>query len=300
MKKSIKPSYNKKESLYGYLFILPFVLGLGVFNFYAFFDNLYISLTNRKGFNKGKFIGFDNYAKLFKNEKFWQAFGNTFKYVIICVPFVIVLSILIAVLLNTKIKFKGLFRTLIFIPAVTMPAAIGLVWKWMMNYEYGLFNAFLEAIGLPRVAWLSDPSTVLISVSIVLIWCDVSQRMIVLLAGLQDIPSVYYEAADIDGASKIRQFFSITLPLLTPTTFFVTTMELIGVFQIFDFIYLMIPNGSSGVAASRSVVTFFYEEAFKTGRKGNAAAISVVLFVIIMIVTIIQMKYKDRWVYEEA
>lgn len=297
MKKSIK--YDKKEAFYGYLFILPFMLGLGVFNFYAFFNNFYISFTNKKGFNKGTFIGFDNYTKILKNDRFWESIGNTFKYVIICVPAVIILSIIIATLLNTKIKCTGIFRTLIFIPAVTMPAAIGLVWKWMMNYEYGLFNAMLEALGFKRIAWLSDPSTVLIAVSIVLIWCDISQRMIVILAGLQDIPGVYYEAADIDGASKIRQFFSITLPLLTPTIFFVTIMELIGVFQIFDFIYLMIPNGSSGVAASRSVVTLFYEEAFKTMRKGNAAAISMILFVIIMIITIFQMKFKKRWVYEE-
>ncbi|HWR22553.1 MAG TPA: sugar ABC transporter permease [Feifaniaceae bacterium] len=289
----------RKESLWAYLFISPFAIGLGIFYIYSFIQNIYFSFTDKKIFGEPHFIGLDNYIKLFSNSRFWSATGNTFLYVMICVPAVMILSIFLAVLLNSKIRLTGLYRTLIFIPAVTMPAAIGLVWRWMMNYEFGLFNAIFAKLGLEPVAWLSDPRFALLSVCIVLIWTDVSTRMVILLAGLQGIPAVYYEAAKIDGAGPVARFFRITLPLLSPTVFFCLLMETIGVFQIFDFIYLMIRANTSGALASRSLVVLFYNEAFVTTYQGYAAAITVVLFVIILAITIIQMATRRYWVHEE-
>lgn len=289
----------RKEGLWAYLFIAPFVIGLGVFYVYSFLNNIYISFTDKTTFGNPNWVGLANYKKLLGNATFHKALGNTFLYVIICVPAVIVLSVIIATLLNSKIKLTGLYRTLIFIPAVTMPSAIGLVWRWMMNYEFGLINAVLGKFGIAPIAWLSDPEWVIISVSVVLIWTDISTRMVVLLAGLQGIPGVYYEAAKIDGAGPMRQFFRITLPLLSPTIFFCLTMEIIGVFQIFDFIYLMIRKNTSGMIAARSLVTMFYDEAFVTAKKGYASAISVVLFVIILIITVVQMVARRKWVHEE-
>ncbi len=153
--------------------------------------------------------------------------------------------------------------------------------------------------GEPR-AWLSDPQYVLFSVSAVLIWADISLRMIIFLAGLQGIPKSLYEAAEIDGASAATKFFRITLPMLSPTIFFVSLMEMIGVFQIFDFIYLMIPVNSSGMPAARSLVSYFYEEAFIRNNKGYGSAITVVLFVIIFIITLFQLKMQKKWVYTES
>lgn len=294
-----KSRLYRKEAVSAWLFLAPFLLGISVFYLYAFFNNVYISFTNKKSFGIPDFIGFANYQKLFASDKFYLSLFNTFKYVLICVPAVIIISVLLATLLNSKIKGKGFYRTMIFIPAVTMPAAIGLVWRWMMNYEFGLINAALEGLGLPRVAWLADPKISLIAVSIVLIWTDVSTRMVILLAGLQGIPKVYYEAAKIDGAGPVRQFFRITLPMLSPTIFFCMVMEIIGVFQIFDFIYLMMRRGSSGMPGARSIVTRFYEEAFISFNKGYAAAISIVLFFIILVITIVQMVAKKYWVHDE-
>lgn len=296
----VKNKFARKEAITGYLMISPLMIGLLIFYVYSFIINIYYSLTNKSAFGTPDFIGLKNYEKLFNSDKFYSALSNTFLYVLICVPFVVVISLLLAYLLNQGIKGTGLYRTLIFIPAVTMPAAIGLIWKWIMNYEFGLLNALIRLFGGEPRAWLSDPQYVLFSVSAVLIWADISLRMIIFLAGLQGIPKSLYEAAEIDGANAATKFFRITLPMLSPTIFFVSLMEMIGVFQIFDFIYLMIPVNSSGMPAARSLVSYFYEEAFIRNNKGYGSAITVVLFVIIFIITLFQLKMQKKWVYTES
>jgi multiple sugar transport system permease protein len=289
----------RREALWAYLFLSPFLAGVGLFYVYAFINNFYISFTNKRTFGAPRFIGLENYIKLLGDPRFSSSLFNTLKYVMICVPAVIIFSVLIACLLNSKIRNTSLYRTLIFIPAVTMPAAIGLVWRWMMNYEFGLINAFLKVFSLEPLAWLSDPRLSLFAVCIVLIWADISTKMVILLAALQGIPRVYYEAATIDGAGTAARFFAVTLPMLSPAIFFCLVMEIIGVFQIFDFIYLMIPQLSSGMPGARSIIWMFYNEAFTRANTGYAAAITIILFLIILTVTIIQMKVRRRWVYEE-
>lgn len=289
----------RREALWAYLFIAPFLGGLGVFYIYAFFDNLYTSFTDRQVFGKGQFTGLANYLRLLGDDRFHSSLLNTLKYVVICVPAVIILAILTASLLNTKIKGSGLYRTMLFIPAVTMPAAIALVWRWILNYEFGLVNACLRFFKAEPVAWLGDPKSSLFSVALVLIWTAISTHMVIFLAGLQNIPPVYYEAAKIDGAGTGSRFFRITLPLLSPTIFFCVIMEIIGVFQIFDLIFLMIPNTSSGMLSARSIIWLFFDEGFVKPNKGYASSVTVVLFLIILLVTIIQMIGRRRWVYEE-
>ena len=200
---------KRKEILTGYLMVSPLLIGLGVFFVYSFFVNIYYSMTNKKTFGAIRFTGFRNFEKLFGSEKFWSALSNTFKYVLICVPLVIIISLILAVLLNRNVRGTGVYRTLIFLPAVTMPAAIGLIWKWIFNYEFGILNAGIGAFGGERIAWLSDKNFVLCAISAVLIWADVSLRMIVFLAGLQAIPKSLYEAAKIDGADETTRFFRI-------------------------------------------------------------------------------------------
>ena len=281
----------------GYAMIAPLMAGLVVFYVYAFGQSLYDSFTNKSSFGKPAFVGLTNYINLFKAPYFYQSLLNTLLYVLLCVPLVVALSILLATLLNQQIRGRSLYRTLVFLPAVTLPAAIALMWKWLLNYEFGLINDFIKMMGLTGVAWLSDPAVVLPSVSAVFVWSSVAYQVIVLLAGLQGISRSYYEAAIIDGANGLQQFKNITIPLLTPSIFFVTVTTIINVFQIFDIIYLMIPQYSSGTGASRSLVTYFFEDAFIRFHKGYGAAISMVLFLLILIMTLVQMKLQKRWVH---
>ncbi len=288
---------RKKEILTAYGMLLPLMSGVLVFYLYAFLMNVYYSFTNKSSFGRPKFVGWQNYIKLWQDRLFVQAFGNTLLYVVICVPLIVLVSIALALLLNSRVRGIGIFRTLIFLPAVTLPAAIGLLWKWLMNYEFGILNELLRKLGLPPVAWLSDPRFVLYSVAFVFIWANVAYQVIVLLAGLQGIPAQYREADAIDGANRRQQFFGITLPLLSPSIFFVCVTSLISVFQIFDFIYLMIPQGSSGKNAASSLVTYFFEQSFVKFHKGYGAAVSMILFLLILGMTLLQMKLKDRFVF---
>lgn len=292
-------SKEHKEIRSAYLFILPLLLGLSLFYFFAFFQNCAYSFTDLSSFGKPNYIGLENYRKLFSDEKFIISLKNTFMYVILGVPLVLVLSTLTAVFLNSINRFKTLFRTSLFLPAVTMPAAIGLLWRWLYNYEFGIINFILEKCGLEKIAWLSNTNLVKISITIVLVWSMVAIYTIIIMAGLQNISKTYYEAAKIDGASPIKIFFKITLPLLTPTLFFSTVMTTIGIFQIFDFIFLMIQPTALSLRYSMSLVYYFYDRAFIAFDKGFAAAISMVLFFIILIVTIIQLKFQKKWVYYE-
>jgi len=273
------------------------MLGLLIFYVFAFGQNIYDSFTNKSSFGIPAFIGLENYRKLFSAPYFYQSLINTLAYVMLCVPLVVTISVILATLLNAGIRGTGLYRTLVFLPAVTLPAAIALMWKWLLNYEFGLINALVGALGVGTRAWLSDPQVVLMAVSMVFVWGGVSYQVIVLLAGLQGIDRSYYEASRIDGAGSVQQFFSITLPLLSPSIFFVTVTSIINVFQIFDIIYLIIPQYSSGSAASRSLATYFFEEAFVKFHKGYGAAIAVVLFILILLVTLLQMVMQKKWVH---
>ncbi|MHA9739488.1 carbohydrate ABC transporter permease [Robinsoniella peoriensis] len=295
--KSIKRKGKRKEILAGYLMILPLMAGVAVFFIEAFFQNIYYSFTNKSSFGVPEFIGLQNYIQLFQDADFYRALLNTLLYVVICVPLVVVLSVLLAVLLNTKVKGIGLYRVCLFLPAVTLPAAIGLLWKWLLNYKFGLINEILGAVGIGPVAWLSDSGVVLISISVVFIWASVAYQVIILLAGLQGIPGCYQEAARIDGANGVKRFFKITLPLLSPSIFFVCVTTMINVFQIFDFIYLMIPQGSSGTEASRSLVTYFFEQSFVKFHKGYGAAVSLMLFLLILVITAIQLVCQKKMVF---
>ena len=299
MKKGKKrfSAMRKKETMTGYGMIAPLMAGVLIFFIVAFFQNFYYSFTDKSSFGKPRFIGLENYVQLLGDEAFYRALANTLLYVVICVPLVVVLAVALAVLLNEKIRGIGIFRVCIFLPAVTLPAAIGLLWKWLMNYKFGIFNEILGAFGAEPVAWLSEPDLVLYSICIVFIWASVAYQVIVLLAGLQGIPLCYQEAAQIDGANKRQQFFKITLPLLSPSIFFVCVTTIINVFQIFDFIYLMIPQGRSGTDASRPLVTYLLAQAFAKFHKGYGAAVSIILFLLILVITGIQMAGQKKLVF---
>lgn len=288
-----------KEWLTGYLMIFPVVAGLLVFYIYPIFKVIIDSFYEVGSFNKRSFVGLDNYLTMFNDPKMWSSLFNTFSYVIVIVPGTIIISLILAALLNTKIKGRGFFRVVYFIPAITMGAAVAMIWKWMYNSDHGIINAILNELGFDSVNFLTNPNTALLSICLVSIWINVGYNMIILLAGIQGISKTYYEAASIDGASPIKQFFGITLPLVTPTLFFVLITNLIGTFQTFDTIYMMIKESGIAMEATQSMVMYFFRNAFSYSKKGYASALAVFLFLIIMLVTLIQMKLQKKWVNYE-
>ena len=288
-----------KEWLTGYLMIFPVVAGLLVFYIYPIFKVIIDIFYEVGSFTKRSFVGLDNYLTMFNDPKMWSSLFNTFSYVIVIVPGTIIISLILAALLNTKIKGRGFFRVVYFIPAITMGAAVAMIWKWMYNSDHGIINAILNELGFDSVNFLTNPNTALLSICLVSIWINVGYNMIILLAGIQGISKTYYEAAAIDGASPVKQFFGITLPLVTPTLFFVLITNLIGTFQTFDTIYMMIKESGIAMEATQSMVMYFFRNAFSYSKKGYASALAVFLFLIIMLVTLIQMKLQKKWVNYE-
>jgi len=288
---------RKSEIFWGFLMIAPVTIGLIIFYFYPFVRVIRDSFHNIGSFDRDLgFVGLENYVNMFKDKEMWQTLLNTFEYVIIIVPLSLILALLIAVLLNTKVKGLSVFRVIYFIPAITMSVAVSMVWRWIFNSDFGILNSIMTAMGLEARQWLNDKSTALICICIVAIWSNIGYYMIILLAGIQGISKGYYEAADIDGATGIQKFFKITLPLLTPTIFYVVIMLIISTFQTFDGIYMMIGTKSNAIKWTQSVVMYFYRSAFDYSKKGYASAIAVLLFVIIMGITIFQMKMQKKWV----
>lgn len=288
---------RKQEFLWGWLFIFPTILGLMVLNIIPIFQTVYQSFFKTGAFGKGNiFVGLDNFNKMFHDTVVWQTLFNTFKYAIIEVPFSIAISLVLAVMLNKKIKGRTVFRTIYFLPMVTAPAAVAMVWRWLYNSEFGLINHLLSSVGLGPVNWISNPGTSFISVAIVGIWSILGYNMVLFLAGLQEIPRDFYEAAQIDGASPVKEFFYITLPLISPTMFFVVVTRVIAALQVFDVIYMMMDRNNPALPKTRSLVCQFYEYSFVQGNKGYGSAIVLLLFFIIMIITVIQMRCQKKWV----
>lgn len=287
---------EKKDWIAAYVFIAPVTIGLIVFYIWPFIQNIWFSFNDVNKFNMATFVGLSNYQELFKDKEVGKAFLNTLKYVLFTVPVGLFCSILLASLMNANIRGKSIYRTLYFLPSVTMAAAVAIVWKWIYNEKMGILNSTIRALGGEGHGWLTDPKTALFMVMIVAIWMSVGYNMIILLAGMQGISGSYYEAAKIDGASPVQSFFKITIPLLTPTIFFVLITAIIGGFQTFDVIYMMIAKTNPVYEDVQTVVMLFYRQAFDYGHKGYAAAISLFIFAVIMLVTIIQLIGQKKWV----
>ena len=296
IKKKKATARQKKDWFAGYVFIAPVTLGLLVFYIWPFIQNFWFSFNDVNKFNVTHFIGLDNYKQLIGDAEVWTTFGNTLKYVVFTVPIGLFLSICIAALLNAKIRGTSIYRTLYFLPSVTMAAAVAMVWKWVFNEKMGILNSVIAGLGGERVGWLTNPKTALFIVMLVGLWMSVGYNMIILLAGMQGIPKTYYEAASIDGAGGLAQFFKITIPLLTPSIFFVMITSIISGFQVFDVVYMMVLKSNPAYESTQTVVMLFYRQAFDYGYKGYAAAISILIFIAIMIVTIFQLIGQKKWV----
>ncbi|MGP4039613.1 carbohydrate ABC transporter permease [Gracilibacillus sp. D59] len=295
-RKPTKSEFN--EWLWGWFLIAPTIVGLIILNIIPIIQTMYLSLFKSGDFGKGNiFVGFDNYVKMFNDPQVWYATGNTLLYTAIVIPVSISISLVIAVLLNEKIFARTAYRTIYFIPMIAAPAAVTMVWRWLYNYDFGIINYALGKIGLGPVNWINDPDVAIISVSIIGIWSIIGYNVVLMLAGLQEIPKDFYEASMIDGASPIYKFFNITIPLLSPTLFFVIVTTIIQSMQVFDFIYMMIDVTNPSYNRTVSLAYLFYNNSFKYSDKGYGSAIVMLLLVIILIITVFQMKAQKKWVY---
>ncbi|MGE6230459.1 carbohydrate ABC transporter permease [Paenibacillus chitinolyticus] len=278
-----------RNTVTGYLFLLPTLLVLGTFLFLPVFYSMYLSVhkVSLLGQVSYKWVGFDNFTRMAHDERAWIALKNTASFVLFVVPLQTAFAILLAVVLNAKLKFKNFFRVVFFVPTVTSSAVLTLIFMWIFNTN-GLLNKILEAVGLHGYNWLGDPAVALKAIMMMNIWSTAPFFMVVFLAALQDIPDALYESAMLDGAGKWRQFWSITLPLLKPATFFTVVMGIIGTFQLFDQSYIFSAGSGGPNNSTLTVALLIYQYAFKNLDFGYASALAVVLAAVILIVTLIQ------------
>jgi multiple sugar transport system permease protein len=288
-------SRTRAQTLWGYALIAPMMAGFAVFFLFALVASLALSMTDWDVLTAPQWIGLNNYAKLLHDGAFMTALRNTAALTIPNVVLRLTLSLALAIALNSRIRFRSFYRTLFFMPVLTMPVAVATIWKWLYDPTFGPINAGLGWLGLPQPEWLTHPQSALIAVVIVLLWSGVGYDMVIFLAGLQNIPREYYEAAQIDGAGTFRQFRDITLPLLTPTTFFLTVIAIISSLQVFDLIFVMTEVGNTN--RFPTIVYYIFEEGFKNFRMGYAITVAWVLLLIILVFTLLQFRLQRRWVH---
>ncbi|MBR4993894.1 MAG: sugar ABC transporter permease [Lachnospiraceae bacterium] len=272
------------------------MLGLIILNIYPMIDTVVQSFYKTGDFGKGNvFVGFKNYSKVFGDAEVWQALWNTVKYALVEVPFSVVIALLLAVLLNKKLKGRDAFRTIFFLPMVVAPAAIAMVWKWLYNSNFGLINNVFHI----NVKWISDPNLAIYSIALIGIWSALGYNMVLFLAGLQEVPRDYYEAASLDGANGFKQLIHITVPLISPTIFFVLVTRIIGAMQVFDLIYMMIDLNNPAWKKTESLVFLFYKYSFEQSKKGYGATVVVILLLVTLILTVFQLFGQKKWVHYE-
>src|SRR5579883_2672992 len=285
-----------KRKLTPYIFLSPILIGMLVLSVGPILVSFISSFTQWDIVSPPQWIGAGNYKEIVSSDLFWQVLRNTFYYVALAVPLTIVLSLFLAIAVNRKLKGIGLFRTVYFLPVVTSMVAVAIVWGWLYNPEYGLINYVLRSwFGVQGPAWLRDPNWAMPAMIIVGVWKALGYNMMIFLAGLQSVPDEYYEAARLDGANTRQRFFSITLPMLTPTIFFVLVVTLIGSFQVFEQTYILTRGGPAN--ATLTISYFIFQNAFQFFRMGYASALAYVLFAIVFVLTLIQLRYQKKWVF---
>lgn len=292
----------KQEWFWAYVFIAPMVIGTLIFGIVPILYSAGLSLMKWDGLGEKTFNGLTNFVNLIKDEKFRYEIRNTLVYTIAVVPITLMLSLGVANLLNKGLQATGFFRVIYFLPNIVMPVAVAMVWRFLLNSKVGLVNVFLRVLHLPTPGWISDPKYIMASLVIISVWSGVGYNAIIMLAGLQGISPSLYESARLDGASSIRIFWKITFPLLSPTLFFLTTMSIMNSMRAFDIIYTFIGKADQGgpiVDASRTVVFGIYDKAFKFLNMGGASAEAMILFFMIAVITVVQFKLQDKWVFYE-
>ncbi len=294
---------RRREMIAAFWFLLPNVIGFVLFMVGPLLTSLGISFLEWNLLTPPKWLGIANFVKLLSDEDFWHSLRATLYYILGSVPLGILSALVLALALNQKLSGIRFYRTIYFIPVVSSMIAVALMWRWMYNPTSGILNYTLDLLfkwlHLPFTPpdWLQSRTWAMPAIIFMSVWKSLGYNMVLFLAGLQGIPTHLYEAAEIDGATPWHKFRNITLPLLTPTTFFIVIISLIGSFQIFEQAYIMTQGGPA--RATVTTVYFIYENGFQWYKMGYASAVAWVLFALILVVTLVQWRYQDRWVFYE-
>lgn len=283
---------SSTESRVAIFFLAPALLAIGIFFFIPVIAAFVMSFTDfdiysLANWQYARFVGLRNYSQLFEDPLFWKALKNTLYFLLLGGPLSIAVSLAAALLLNSKlVRFKGLFRTAYFAPVVTTLVAVAVVWRFVYHPRFGLLNYFLSFVGIPHVDWLGDANWAMPAIILMAVWKNFGYNMIIFIAGLQNIPAELYEAASIDGAGRWQQFKTITIPMLAPTTLFISVITMIGYFQLFAEPYVMTQGGP--LNSTLSIVLLMYQQGFRWWNMGYSAALAFVLFAFILIASVIQ------------
>jgi multiple sugar transport system permease protein len=294
--------YNKREAIAGYLFISPWIIGFLVFTLGAMIYSLVISFTHYNlALNRATPAGFENYQNLLKDPAVMMSLGNTLFYAVLAVPLEIIFALLLASLLNRVGRGAGVFRTLFYLPKMTPAVATASVFFLLLNGNQGAINKALAIFGIQGPQWLVDPNWVKPSIVLMTLW-GVSGTMVIFLAALKNVPRDLYEVAELDGAGPVRRFFSITVPMISPSIFFNVIVLTIAALQVFDQAYLLFwrDQGSQSPESSLFYGVYLFQQAFRNFNFGFAAAMAWLLFVIIMLITLVQTRFGNRFVYYEG
>lgn len=295
----------RRKNIPGYLFISPWIIGFLLLTAGPMMYSMYLSFTSATLLSPPQWSGFDNYEKMFIDDSLsFVSFWNTMYYVIFSVPLGLVLSLILAVLLNQKLKGMSIFCTIFFLPSITNMVAVSVLWLWIFNPEVGLLNGALEKLGIEGPLWLQSETWAKPALILMSLW-GIGGGVIIFLSALQGVPQELYEAAELDGASPHRKFFHVTLPMISPAIFFSLIMSIIGSFQVFTQAFVMTSSAQPGSEGGPNNATLFfvlylYKKAFQEFKMGYASSLAWALFIVILIFTVVQMKLSKRWVYYEA
>jgi multiple sugar transport system permease protein len=287
-----------RDAVSGYLYILPWLLGFVLFTFGPMVASLILSFFEYNAVSTPRWVGIANYVTAFGGEDrlFWMSWERTWSYAILSIPTGVALSLVLATLLNQKLKGTTIFRTLFFLPSLIPVVASALLWQWLLQPEVGLVNYLLWEVRIPGPRWLADPGLALPALVIIALWGSVGgSRMIIFLAGLQGVPEEFYDAAAIDGAGPWAKFVNVTLPMLSPTVFFVLVLGVIGAIRVFS-ISFVATNGGPAYATWFYMLQLF-NSGFRSFQMGYACALAWILFAVVLVLTLVQIKFSGRWVY---
>jgi len=289
-------SLAKREAIYGYVFLLPWLIGFVVFIAGPMLAAFGISLFRTNFVSETRYVGLDWWKALLQDAIVHKAFANTFVYVLVSVPGGTIVALLIAVLLNESIVAQGVWRTIYYLPSVVSGVAVSVLWQWLYHPEVGLINSLLRSVGIQGPRWIYAESWAMPSLIIMSLW-GAGSAMLIYLAGLRNIPTVLYEAAQIDGAGRLSRFWHITIPMLSPTIFFNTVMNIIGAWQVFTQAYVMTGGGPNN--ATLTMVLHIYRTGFQNGYFGYASAQAGALFIVILAFIFLSLRSSAFWVHYE-
>ena len=288
----------RPEWVWAYVFIAPTILGLVVLNILPFFQSVWLSLQDKYT----GLPGVENYVRMFTQDGlFWRSNLNTLLFTVLTVPIGVFLSLVFASLLNRSIRGRNVYRGIFFLPLVCAPAAVAMVWKWVVfNSQSGFLNYLLSRIGIKGPSWISDPKVVMFSIAIVAVWSSVGYDLVLLLAGMQSIPKVYYEAATMDGVTPFQQFRYITVPLVSPTLFFVVVMRTMNALRQFDLSFMFAKDTDPTFPAIQTLIYLFYRETYVKLNPNYGSAIVIWTMLLILALTVLQFGGEKRWVHYDS